>query len=180
MDLQLQCVRQFGVSHRFTDQLYADDLVVTAECQHELQVALDAGPTKSAVMVFGPRRSVPPCSAFLSGQELPLVSEYPYLGVILTPSLSWTAHARHLVSRGNRLFAQCVAWCKSERLPLRFASTLFMSYVLPSISWGVEFLVSSPPALQVIDTALRRWGRFSLGMACRFSQRFCFLGIGMA
>ena len=38
-----------------------------------------------------------------------------------------------------------------------------MSYVLPSISWGVEFLVSSPSALQVIDTALRRWGRFLLG-----------------
>ena len=24
---------QFGVSHRFTDQLYVDDLVLTAECQ---------------------------------------------------------------------------------------------------------------------------------------------------
>ena len=84
---------QFGVPS-FTNQLYADDLVVTAECQHDLQVALDAvsawghswrfsfgiGPTKSAVMVFGPRRGVPPCSIFLSGQELPLVSEYPYLG----------------------------------------------------------------------------------------------------
>ena len=39
----------------------------------------------------------PPCSVFLSGQELPLVSEYPYLGVILTPSFLWTVHARHLV-----------------------------------------------------------------------------------
>ena len=29
------------------------------------------GLTKSAVMVFGPRRGVPPCSVFLSGQELP-------------------------------------------------------------------------------------------------------------
>ena len=80
---------QFGVSHRFTDQLYANDLVVTAECQHDLQVALDAvsawghqwrfsfgiGPTKSAIMVFGLRSGVPPCSAFLIGQELPLVSE---------------------------------------------------------------------------------------------------------
>ena len=29
---------KFGVS--FTDQLYADDLVVTTECQHDLQIAL--------------------------------------------------------------------------------------------------------------------------------------------
>ena len=183
---------QFGVSHRFTNQLYADDLVVTAECQHDLQVALDAvsawghrwrfsfgiGPTKSAVMVFGPRRGVLPCSVFLSGHELPLVSEYPYLGVILTPSLSWTAHARHLVSRGNRLFAQCVAWCRSERLPLWFASTLFTSYVLPSISWSMEFFVSSPPALQVIDTALRRWGRFLLGWPAYSPIASVFLELG--
>ena len=58
---------------------------------------------------------------------------------------TWTPHVRHLVSRGNRLFAQCVAWCKSERLPLRFASTLFTSYVLPSISWGsLPFTCSTP------------------------------------
>ena len=81
---------------------------------------------------------------------------------IPTPSLSWTAHVRHLVSRGNRWFAQRVAWSRSERVPLRFASTLFMSYVLSSISWGVEFFISSPPALQVVDTALRRCSRFCL------------------
>ena len=61
-------------------------------------------------MVFGPQRHVLPCSVTLAGTLLPVVSEYPYLGVILTPSLSWTPHVRHLVSRGNRLFAQCVAW----------------------------------------------------------------------
>ena len=77
---------QFGVSYRFTNKLYADE-VVTTEC-----LCLGA----MAVLLR---------STFLSGQELPLVSENPYLGVILTPSLSWTAHARHLVSRGNSLFS---------------------------------------------------------------------------
>ena len=167
---------QFGSSLRFTDQLFADDLVVTAECQHYLQVALDVvsawchrwrfsfwiGPTKSAPMVYGPRTSVPPCSVFLSGQVFPLVSEYLYLEV-MTTSLSWPARARDLVSRGNRPFAQCVPWNRSERLPLRFASALFTSYVLPSISWGEEFSVSPLPAPQVIDTAWHRWSPFLLG-----------------
>ena len=107
------------------------------------------------------QRHVPPCSVTLAGAPLPVVFEYLHLGVILTPSLSWTPHAQHPVSRDNRLFAQCVAWCKSERLPLRFASTLFTSYMLPSISWGSEFLVSSPPALRLLNSALQ--GRFLLG-----------------
>ena len=68
-----------------------------------------------------------------------------------------------MVIRGNRLFAQCVTWCKTERLSLRFASILFTSCVLPNISWGSEFFISSPPALRVIDSALRCWGRFLLG-----------------
>ena len=147
------CVQFCSSSLRVPGQLYADDLELSAECEFDLQVALEAvarwgrqwqfsfgiGPTKSAVMVFGPRRSIPPCSVHLGGDPLPIVMEYPNLGVILTPTLSWTAHARHLVTRGNRLFAQCVAWCKTEGLSLRFASSLFTSYVLPSISWGSEF-----------------------------------------
>ena len=135
-----------------------------------LQVALDAvarrgrqwrfsfgiGPTKSAVMVFGPRRSIPPCSVHLGGDPLPIVMEYPFLEVTVTPTLSWAAHARDLVTRENRLFTQCVAWRKTEGLSLRFASTLFTSYVLPSISWESEFFISSPPALRMIDSVLRR------------------------
>ena len=58
---------------RFTGQLYADDLALVANSPMDLQTALNAihrwgcqfrfkfgvGPTKSAVMVFGPRRRLP-------------------------------------------------------------------------------------------------------------------------
>ena len=106
-------VQLFSSPERSPGQLYADDLELAAESQHDLQVALDAvsdwgrkwrftfgiGPTKSAVMVFGPRRTVPPCSALLAGSLLPVVSEYPYLGVILTP-----------LSRG---FPMQGTWCRA-------------------------------------------------------------------
>ena len=56
-------------------------------------------------MVFGPRRRLPDFDLHLCGVSLPVVSSYKYLGVLLTPTLFWTKHVQHLISRGNRLFA---------------------------------------------------------------------------
>ena len=69
---------QYG---RFSNELYADDLVVVADCKHDLQVSCDVvaawarkwrfkfgvGPTKSAAMVFGQARLVPICAVTLAG-----------------------------------------------------------------------------------------------------------------
>ena len=71
--------------HRFPARLYADDLVVAADCEHDLQVSCEVvaewarkwrfkfgvGPTKSAAMVFGPARFVPICSVTLAGVSTP-------------------------------------------------------------------------------------------------------------
>ena len=166
-----------GSVDRFTAQLYADDLVIAAESPSDLQTALNAvsewgfrfrfrfgvGPTKSAVMVFGPRRRVPDCHVQLNGVSLPVVLSYKYLGVVVTPALSWSKHVQHLVSRGNRLFAQCVPWCRAEHLPVHMASSIFSVYVLSSVSWSFEFCTQSPSALRFMDKALRRWGRHLLG-----------------
>ena len=54
---------------------------------------------------------------------------------------------------GNRLLSQCVAWCKSERLPLRSASTLFTSFVWPSNLLGGQNSSSRPPSLAQLCVA---------------------------
>ena len=70
-----------NVQCRFTDQLYADGLVLVADSPLDLQSVLNAvhgwgcrfrfkfgvGPTKSAVMVFGPRRRLPDFDLHLVG-----------------------------------------------------------------------------------------------------------------
>ena len=163
--------------HRFSNQLYAHDLVVVADCEHDLLVSCDVvaawarkwrfkfvvGPTKATSMVFGPARLVPICAVTLAGVPLPQVSEYPYLGATLTSSLTWVLPIRKLNARGNRLFAQCVSWCRSEHLPLVFASNLFHTYVSPSVLWGAEFCSGSAPAVRLLDRAIRRWTRCLLG-----------------
>ena len=72
-------------------------------------------------------------------------------------------HVQHLVSRGNRLFAQGVSWCRAEHLPVHMVSSIFSVHVLSSVSWGFEFLTQSPSAPRFMDNALRRWGRHLLG-----------------
>ena len=86
-----------------------------------------------------------------------------FLSIHTTSSLSWVPHIRKLISRGNRLFAQCVSWCRSEHLSLAFASNLFHTDVLPSVSWGAEFCSGSTPAARLLDGAIRRWSRCLLG-----------------
>ena len=178
-------VQLFSSSARSPGQLYAGGLELMAESQHDPQVALDAvaswarkwrftfgiGPTKSAAMEFVPQRHVPPCSVTLAGAPLLVVFEYPHLGAILTPSWSWTPHAQHPTSRGNRLFAQCVAWCKSERLPLRFASTLFLHFL------HVAEHLLGPSVAQLCVATLRE---VPSGLAAWLSHRICVLGAWLA
>ena len=98
--------------------------------------------TKSAVMVFGPRRRLPDFDLHLGGVSLPVVSSYKYLCVLLTPTLCWTKHVQFLIGRGN--------------LPVQMASSIFRVHVLPRLL-GSEFF------LHLLDGAIRRWGRHVLG-----------------
>ena len=163
----------------FAGQLYADDLVIVADSAADLQTGLDAvsawgfrftfgvGPSKSAAMIFGPQ------SVTLGGVALPVVSEYKYLGVVLSPTLSWAAHVQHVVDRGNRLFAQRVSWCRAERLPLHTASSIFLAYVLPIIAWGSEFLTASPACPQESGSSVAQVGSVPAGLARWFAQCWC-------
>ena len=138
--------------YRHTCQLYADDVVLLSESQIDLQAGLNAchawrirwcftfgvGPTKSAAMVFGPARSCPDCHVHLGGVPLPVVTQYRYLGVVLTPDLSWRAHVAHVSSR---LFHQSargavVKVCPSVSLSPCLTRTFSRGPVLDWSSWA--------------------------------------------
>ena len=82
-------------------------LDAVSEWGHKWRFTFGISPTKSAVMIFGPHSRVPSCAVTLAGSLLPIVNEYTNLGVVLTPSLTWLPHVRHLISRGNRLCPMC-------------------------------------------------------------------------
>ena len=78
---------------------------------------------------------------------MPIVMEYPCLEVILTPTLSWTAYARHLVTQGNRLFVYTPS-PSHGRCPLHalvFQESLMVPGSWPSLC--VEICASSDISL---------------------------------
>ena len=132
-------VVQLVISDAFrnTCHRHGDEVVLVSESQVDLHAGLNAchawsirsrftfgiGPTKSAVMIFGPAQSRPDCHVHLGG--------YPLLGV-LTPDLSWRAHVAHVSSCIDRLFHQSSARCHGEGLPVSIAVSVFDACVLSS------------------------------------------------
>ena len=145
--------------------LYADDVVILCENAADLQRALDAarfhfgiGPSNSAVMVFGntgSRSRVPPF--FLSGQALPRVKSYPYLGIVFHEKLHWKPHVDYLLKRGECKMAACLSWTNAENLPVSFVDRIFQTYVRPSACFGLEFLTDGSQ-LKRFQTRLLQWG----------------------
>ena len=93
--------------------------------------------TKSATMVFDPLRGRPDCCVHLGGVPLPLVQQYRYLGVVLSPTLSWRPHVDFLCSAVIVSFTRPVlgALVKASLSPSRLPfSSLMFSRVLLLVS----------------------------------------------
>ena len=66
----------------FAGQLHTDDLVVETSLDavsawgFRFRFTFGVGPSKSAAMIFGPRRNLPTCNVTLGGIALPVVSEF--------------------------------------------------------------------------------------------------------
>ena len=83
---------------------YADDGALTAISAKELQRALDEfadfcdrnsleiNIQKTKVMIFGKGR-IPKAEFEIRGEKIDIVKQFSYLGVILTPQLSFACHA---------------------------------------------------------------------------------------
>ena len=69
------------------------------------------------------------------------------------------------------LFAQSTSWAHSEGLPASFTHFWPITYVLPSATFGSEF-IDCTRSLAQLDFAQRRWGRHLLGWASGHAVRF--------
>ena len=111
---------------------------------------------------------VPRCSVTLAWISPPQVSEYPYLGVTLTASLTWCPHIRKFVSRLSACFG--VSLNIFHLLLLQTSSTLASCrvYRRAQICSGLGQLL--PRGFWMDDTTLEQ---LSSGVASRVSRCGC-------
>ena len=171
---------QTGISY----SLFADDCAIWCtdkdsahsipRLQHALN-QLDAwsmkngcifSPTKSAVMVFSKHNTMLDVPALsLSGNVIPSVSSFKFLGIVLDSRLSMTKHVQHIKSKCARrmnLF-RCIAGTDfgADRQTLL---QLYKTLVLPVIEYGsVVYAGGSESTLKKLDTIQNAFLRIATG-----------------
>ena len=169
-----------GISY----SLFADDCAIwctdsdSAQSIPRLQQALNRievwshrngctfSPVKSAVMTFtklNPMRQAP--SLYLSGNVIPRVDSFKFLGVVLDPRLSMAKHIQHIKNKCTKrlnLF-RCIAGTDfgADRKTLLH---LYKALVLPIIEYGaVIYAGASDNTLKPLDTLQNTFIRIATG-----------------
>jgi hypothetical protein len=125
--------------------MFADDLVMMAESQEDLQRLtdvlsdwcreneLEVNVSKTKVMVVGKASKA---QVQLSGQRVEVVKVYKYLGLMLSRDLKWTEHVAYTVDKVKRRMAQCHRLLSNKALAPSTRLHLYSSLILPVMSYG--------------------------------------------
>ena len=132
--------------------LYADDIVLFANCAEELQVGLNllleycnkwklkVNVNKTKVMVFRKGGILPRNLAFFyNEQQLEIVSKFRYLGVVFTAGGSFSEAQNTLAGQAQKAIFQLNKYIyKFTFLPPRHKLDLFDKLILPILNYGSE------------------------------------------
>lgn len=130
--------------------LYADDTVILAESDKELQAALNAmflyckswdlevNPSKTKVTIFSNRKSqVKPVFTY-NGQELDIDDSFVYLGAMFSYNGRFQKHNQRLVDQARKSMFAVLRKARRLHLPVDIQIQLFDSIVVPILLYGSE------------------------------------------
>ena len=143
--------------------LYADDTIVLAETERELQSALDAvleycnnmhltvNTQKAKVRIFS-RGKVRKYQNFIfGGLILDITYEYVYLGVNFNYNTSFIKAIERHISRAKRAMFAIVTKCRRLSLPLDILFELFDSVVLPVVLYASEIYGHNDSSIKKLE-----------------------------
>ena len=156
--------------------LYADDIVLLADNEKELQDMLDilnnwcvsknmsVNATKSNAMHFRPNSISRTTFRFTCGQcDLQIIDKYKYLGLVLNEFLDFSMTAKLVAQSASRALGLLIAKCKSAGgMPYDVFTKLYDSMVWPVIAYGAA--VWGDKTYSCINAVQNRAMRFFLGV----------------
>ena len=118
-------------------------------------------PLSYAIMVFGARGACGPW--LLDGHYLYPIDSYKYLGVTITPLLSWSAWAELMASKCKQRTAELVRWARANHVSADIVASVWEIHVESGLKWGLAIASLSPTDESIIDRAQRGAARAILG-----------------
>ena len=131
--------------------LYADDTVILSHTKEGLQRGLNAveeycdkwqlniNTSKTKVCIFSSRKINPMNTKFkYKGNELEIVEDYKYLGVIFNYNGNFKKNSNSLITQAKKAMYTVISKCRRYNLPIDIQIQLFDSMVLPILLYGAE------------------------------------------
>ncbi|MEW8547636.1 MAG: reverse transcriptase family protein, partial [Candidatus Thiodiazotropha sp.] len=156
--------------------VYADDVVLLAETEEELQCLLDSlniwclnnqmtiNSQKSKIVHFRPKSLSRTKVAFRIGDtKLDIEKSYVYLGLIITEHLDYCSMAKHVSNSASRALGLVIAKYKAfGGIPFRTYSKLYESMVDSTINYGAA--IWGDKRYSCIEAVKHRALRFFMGV----------------
>ena len=160
---------------------YIDDLVAPASSSEQAELIwqgcdeftklhggrFNHGPQKSAILPIGHTRVVT--------DVLVSVVVYKYLGVLIDQWLTFSAHFKSLLSRGQAAFAELLGAAESCHLPVPVRMAAIPVRIEPIVLYGIEFCLGVPNAVKSLNQLQVSWAKSLLGISMSRAGTWPFL-----
>ena len=130
--------------------LYADDTVLLAESANDLQEQLNAfseycdtwklkvNVDKTKVLVFGFGRLQENLKFSYKNEDIEIVKQFNYLGVIFTKTCNFDLTKKHLADKALKAMYEVIKLGRFYKLPIKIQLELFDKMVKPILLYGCE------------------------------------------
>ena len=143
-----------NASHKFMYVMYADDTTISFNLEdfplinkeeainRELDKLniwlklnkLTLNVAKTKCMIFRKRRRITPVELTIDGQEIDVVSQYRFLGIMLDETLSWKPHVDLVINKLSKING--ILYRLKYVYPKNVLLTIYNSLFVPHINYG--------------------------------------------
>ena len=162
-----------GVSKNLRGLLQADDLVILGDSPEQLQSNLDALSRWAATFEMSFNNSKCGIMQFyvpdmihhftLSGDVVPIVESYVYLGVIFDPSMNFRKFVSAKAASLNKMTSLLQPVLSNSSIPIRTKLRLIKVVLIGHVCYGLELLAGSKARVGPIQTKINAAARIALG-----------------